>query len=280
MTNDTTEVEPNLYYPSKSTIASKNLYLFLSDYCKAIDLFFFTTYLAHRADNTALTASKALISVAKNDEERRRYQKTIDNPEQAVKKLKEFRFLNSKNLTVTTVDAFLWFVSATIQSAMKKRPEIVKSGESIKIDDIFDFMNRRELINYLIDRKVNSLSYGGMSKIEKFIDDSMGLTIFPDDEARKLMQIFVEVRNIHVHNRGVVNRVFLNRATQHEKFKFVEGKRAHLDFDELVSLTRVCVQTAIDLDANVCKKFRISRKRYSTWLHRDSIHPTPSSLAK
>lgn len=142
---------------------------------------------------------------------------------------------------------------------------MVKSGESVKIEDIFEFSNKRELINYLIDRKVNSLSYGGMSKIEKFISESMGITMFPDGDARELMQIFVEVRNIHVHNRGFVNRVFLSRATQHEKFQFVEGKRAHLDFDELVGLTRVCVQTAIDLDTKICKKFNIERKQYSTW---------------
>jgi hypothetical protein len=104
-----------------------------------------------------------------------------------------------------------------------------------------------------------------MAKIEKFIKESMGITMFPDDDTRELMQTFVEVRNIHVHNRGFVNRVFLSRATQHEKFKFVEGRRAHLSFDELVELTRVCAQTAIDLDAKICKKFSIERKRYSTW---------------
>lgn len=255
----------SFYFPPSTTLTSRNLYLFLLDYYKVVDLFFFTLNLARAADNVALTASKALISGAKNEEERNRYQNNIDNPERSVKKLNDFGYVNSKNLTLTTVDAFLWFVSATIQCAMKKRPEMVKSGESIRIEDIFEFGNKRELINYLIDKKVNSLSYGGMSKIEKFITDSMGITMFPDDDARQLMQIFVEVRNIHVHNRGFVNRVFLSRATQHERFQFVEGKRAHLDFDELVGLTRVCVQTAIDLDTKICKKFSIERKRYSTW---------------
>ena len=257
--------EKGLFKHKDSVLISKNLYFFLKDYYNVLELFFFTLDLAHRADKAALGASKALISYAKSDDERERYQSTIDNPSRTVKKFSEFGALNSRNLTVNIVEAFLWYISASIQSAMKKRPELVKSGESVKIEDIFEIRSKRDIVNYLIDRKINSLSYGGMSKIEKFISDSMGIALFPTNEDRELMQIFVEVRNIHVHNRSVVNKVFLGRTTQHEKFKFFEGKRAGLDFDELIDLTRVCVQTAIDLDTTICTKFKIKQKRYPTW---------------
>jgi hypothetical protein len=131
------------YFLSQSTLTSRSLYLFLLDYYKVVDLFYFTISLAHNADNAALTASKALILNAKDEEERMRYQYNIDNPERAVKKLNDFGVLNSRNLTVTTVNSFLWFVSATIQGAMKKRPEMVKSGELVKIEDIFEFNNKK-----------------------------------------------------------------------------------------------------------------------------------------
>lgn len=265
MSSENKEVDRGFYFPPQSILTSRSLYLFLRDYDKVVDLFYFTLHLAHRADNASLTVSKALISFATSEEEKQRLQENIDNPEKAVKKLHDFSSLSSKNLTVNIVDSFLWFVSATIQGAMRKRPEMVKSGESVKIEDIFEFSNKRDLIDYLIDRKVNSLSYGGMSKVEKFINESMGVAIFPDEEARELMQIFVEVRNIQIHNRGIVNRVFLGRVPQHAKFKFIEGKRAHMDFDKLVDLTRVCVKSAIDLDTKICEKFGIKQKRYSTW---------------
>lgn len=265
MPSDDEKAESSFYFPPPSTLASRSLYLFLLDYYRVVDLFFFTIHLAHSNDDASLAASKALLPISNSEEEKNKYQSIIDNPGRAVKKLHEFGNLNSKNLTVNTVDSFLWFISATIQIAMKKRPEMVKSGESIRIEEIFDYRSKRELINYLIDRRVNSLSYGGMSKIERFIEESMGVAMFPDDDSRQLMQIFVEVRNIHVHNRGFVNRIFLSRSTQHKRLNFVEGKRAHLDFDELVNLTRVCVQTAIDLDRKVCEKFNVERKKYSTW---------------
>lgn len=265
MSSEATEVNSGFYFPPESILASKTLYLFLLDYHKVIDLFFFTLHLAHHADKVSLTASKALISVGRSEEEIERLKANIETSDRAARKLSEFGSLNSKNLTTNVVDSFLWFISATVQSAMRKRPEMVKTGETVRIEDIFEFSSKRELTEYLIDRKVNSLSYGGMSTVERFISESMGVSIFPNESVRTLMRIFVEVRNIQVHNRGIVNRVFLGRVTQHDKFNFVEGKRAHLGFDELVDLTRVCVQTAIDLDMRTCKKFGIKQKRYSTW---------------
>lgn len=265
MSKETTEVDSGFYFPPQSILTSHTLYLFLRDYHKVVDLFYFTLNLAHNADNASLNASKALLPLAKNDVEKRRLQDNIDNPERAVKKLYDFSTVNSKNLTTNIADAFLWFVSKSIQGAMRKKPEMVKSGESVKVEEIFNFSRKRDLIDYLIDRRVNSLSYGGMSKVESFINDSMGVTIFPDEEDRTLMQVFVEVRNIQVHNRGIVNRVFLSRVPHHPKFQFIEGERAHMDFDMLLALSRVCVRSAIDLDTKICEKFGIKRKRYSIW---------------
>lgn len=277
MLNENTDENSTFYFPPETILASRALYLFLLDYHKVVDLFFFTVHLAHSADHVSLTASKALIVGVKSEEDRQRLQANIDAPDRAVKKLYEFGSLNSKNLAVNIVDAFLWFISATIQGAMKQRPEMVKSGESVKIEDIFEFRNKKELIDYLIDRKVNSISYGGMSRVEKFIAEAIGVATFPDEETRALMQIFIEVRNIQVHNRGIVNRVFLGRVTKHQRFQFVEGQRAHLCFEELVELTRVCVRTAIDLDMKICKKFGIKQKRYSTWRDSASTQKTEST---
>ncbi|MCL1629339.1 hypothetical protein M3N55_11395 [Roseibaca sp. V10] len=263
------------FFPNNNTLASRALYDFLVDYHKMVDLFYFTLHLAHSADEVALEASKALILGAESEDEKQKHQARIDNPERAVKKLHEFKYLNSKNLTINTVDSFLWFVSAAIQSAMKAKPEIVKSGESVRVEDIFDFKNKKELIDYLIDRKINSLSYGGMSKVENFIKDSMGVDLFPVESDREALKIFLEVRNIQVHNRGFVNRIFLGRVKKHPKFSFIEGKRTHLNFDELIYLTDVCVRTAIDLDTKICEKFSIRRKRYSTWF-KGSVSKKPS----
>lgn len=256
--------------PPVSTICSRTLWVFLSDYKKSIDFFFFVVGLASSADRIAVTAAKALIDYSnKSQDDFKSLQDTIDNPDRAFKNLKKFGGINSKNIAVATADGFLWFISNAIQAAMKKRPELLKSSESVRIEEIMEFESRKDLINYLIDRKVNALSYGGMKQIEKFVLDSLGVEIFESESERAKLRTLIEVRNIFAHNRGVVNHVFLERVNgleRHTGMKFVLGQSVHLDFDELMLFSEVALKVAISLDQKICRKFHIRMKRISSWL--------------
>jgi hypothetical protein len=92
-----TENVESFYFPNKSVRCSKVFFLFLSDYRKFVELFYFTVTLAHHVDRAALAASKALIIGAK-EEEIQIYQETIDNPNKASKKLLDYSSVNSKTL--------------------------------------------------------------------------------------------------------------------------------------------------------------------------------------
>ena len=86
-------------------------------------------------------------------------------------------------------------------------------------------------MNYLVDRKINDLSYGGMRKIEEYTKDRLGTEFVEDIKTRKLLVIFMELRRIDVHNRGYVNDVFLHRIVDDCGFKFEKNKRYHVDFE-------------------------------------------------
>lgn len=148
---------------------------------------------------------------------------------------------------------------------MKRRPELVKSRTMISAEDIFDFRSRREIINFLIDKKINDLTYGGMSKIEAFVQDSLGVDVFTDQKTRGAMQFFIEVRNIHTHNRSIVNRRFLSRAKVPPGISASEGKRLMLSFDDLLFLANAAISASSGLDGKLAGKFKIERKRLSTW---------------
>lgn len=251
------------YFPQPAQLCSYPLYLFLWDYYKVLDLFFFTVHLATRSDEAETVINKALRTIAASEEEKKRYE--VGEVSRNFEKMADFSSLNSKNITNNIVDAFLWYISTMIQESMKKRPELIKSGETIKIEEVFEYKSRRDLVNYLIDRKINSLSYGGMKAIETFIQESLGVDVFHEDEQRTLMKIFIEIRNVNAHNRGRANRLFMKRINKDPRFKFEEGKTTFLDYDKIVLLSDVCVNTALSLDKQISKKFKIKRKRYSTW---------------
>jgi hypothetical protein len=101
--------------------------------------------------------------------------------------------------------------------------------------------------------------------MEKYVGERLGVAIFNDDEKRKLMNIYIELRNVHVHNRGYINRTFLSKAPLHPDFDFKSGTRFHLDYNGIVRMSEVCLKTAIEFDSIVCEKFKIQRKKYKTW---------------
>lgn len=273
--NDESKPE-GFYLPPKSSTCTQTYWQFLSAYKEAIDFFFFTLHLAHRADDVALTAAKALIAFETDEEKKARLQANIENPVRKAKELHRFSEINSKNISTSIADSFLWYISNIIQQAMKRRPEIIKSGETVKVEEIFNYPSRRDLINYLIDRKINTLSYGGLKQIEKFIAEALNIDLFSTENDRNLLRIFIEVRNIQTHNRGYVNRIFLDRVEDllpSSHFEFKEGKKAHLDFDDLSLISKVCINTSLNLDTKAAKKFGIEKKRISTWLKDKKMTP-------
>ncbi|TPL84066.1 hypothetical protein FJ950_17890 [Mesorhizobium sp. B2-3-14] len=187
------------------------------------------------------------------------------DPPKTFEKLKEFSTLTSRNIVTNVADSFLWYLSDVIQRAMRKRPELVKSGQSIKIEEVFDFKSRREMINYLIDRKINALSYGGMNEIERFIAESLGIPMFNSDDERIKMKVLIESRNVLVHNRGIINSLFLKRIDKATAEEFRGRSTVYMGLDQLLIYTGISAKTAVGLDEKIARKFRLETKALSEW---------------
>lgn len=253
------------FFPKASNSLSEPAFHFVSDYRQAVDYFLFTVQLAHTVDHNVLTATKALIGCETDKSKKKRLRATIDNPYRATGRLAEFSELNSRNITNNIIDSFLWYLSEIIQSAMKKRPEILKSSEIIKVEDIFEFGNRRELLNHLVERKITNLSFGGITKLEEYCEKRLGIVLFQTEDHRNEMRVFIEVRNINAHNRGKASRLFLERVKETKEHNFVLGKKVHFDYDKLLRISRACVETVINVDKQITSKFGIRKKQLSTW---------------
>jgi len=258
--------------PNFQSTCTEPFWLFLKEYRETIGLFYFGLELAQHRDRAVQISSEALLPGEADETKRAELKAMLENPDRTMKRYTAFARLNSKNMTTNIVDGLLWYLSKIIQESIQRRPELVKSGETLRVEEVFDFASRKEMIDYLIDRKINALSYGGMKQIEKYISDALGIEMFENDEDRRLLKIFVEMRNIHAHNRGHLNRIFLDRIGPFEDlgFNFKEGKRTYFGYDNLVRLSAVCLRIAHSLDGKVGKKFRIQRKRCSTWQKADS----------
>lgn len=228
-----------------------------------IEFFLFNVSLASRTDEMRVTAARALASPGRKADEER-LAEVERNPWPTMLRLRDFADLQAENLCIRAVDNFLSFLSETIQETIRRKPELLRSEETVRLDEIVRFKRYSDLIGYLVDKKMNELTYGGIRGIERFVEKRTGLSLFETSEERTLLMLAVELRNIFSHNRGVVTEITLKRLSGlNHSFSLKEGKRAYPNFDQIVLLSNNMATVARRLDGLFATKFSIRRKRYT-----------------
>ena len=250
---------------SRKDLCTGALYRYLRRHFLIFDFFFFGIHLATAQDSMGFTAAKALAENG-SEADQARLERWEANKQPTFKKLQSFGEFQSENICIRSVDNFLAYISETIQMCMKSRPEMLRSREMISIEDVLRFGEYDSLIEFLVERKINELSYGGIREVNSFLTDRTGINLWSSDEERSLLGISVELRNLYTHNRGVVNDTFLRKTKgASHSYQFIRGKRFHADFDEIVTLTNNMFTISVRLDCEVSNKYDLPRREYESW---------------
>lgn len=256
---------PDIFYPQRDTVCTDAFSRFLNEYHANIDYFFFVIRLVTNTDEGRVRASRALLIAEPDDEKRARHEASAADPDATLRELQRHSTVQSRNLTNGIVNAFQRYFSSIIQAAAQKRPELLTSSQTVRVDDILKFTRHRDLVAFIIDRKINDLSYGGMTEMEKYFGDRLGVRMFQNDRERDLLRLFVEVRNINVHNGGIVNDLFAGRVGTVEGLPYAKAKAFHVDMDALVMLSANAMRVALNIDLVVSRKFGLQRRTHSVW---------------
>ena len=256
--------EPYPISPRPTQLCTPPLYRFQRRHFEIFDFMFLTTNLAVAADDVRAAAINALSNPDSDDDTRMiAYKK---NPTPNFDRIFAYANYRSEVMTVFLVDNFLGFLSEVIELCSRKRPELLKSSSQISVEDALRFSTKKELVDFIINRQINELSYGGIFAIEDFLMSRTKISFSDDEIARSRLNFATELRNVYVHSRGVINELFMSRvkSTDHG-FSPVLGQRFHANFDALCILANNLILIANDLDSKLAKKFNLQRKKYSTW---------------
>lgn len=262
-----------VFFVDQEIRCTKSFKDFVDEYQSHSRFFFFVCRIVGAMDDNRVGAAKALLPGARDDDERRRLETSIGNPDVLLKELAKHSKIISQNLTNGIVNSFQRYFSSIIQHASLKRPAVLSSSQTIKVDDILRFSKHRDLVSFIVDRKINELGYGGLADMEKYFDDRMGVRMFGNNAERDMLRLFVEARNINVHNGGIVNEIFASRVGKVERFNYAVGKAFHIDLDDLSILSANAMKVAIGIDRAVGLKFKLRRRSLKAWQGRSN--PTP-----
>ena len=182
--------------PTGQVSCSEAGYRFQQQHFRIFDFFMFAMTLSTGADKVRLTAAKALAGLG-DKKHVDVFEKLQQNPEPTFRKLQSFSTYQSDLMIIRLVDNFMSFLSEILQACMSKRPELLRSKEQIKTDDVLRFTNRRDLVNFLVNRKLNELSYGGLRGIEEFLDQRLNIALINNDSERTQLSISITSQLIY-----------------------------------------------------------------------------------
>jgi hypothetical protein len=257
--------ELSLYDPTKTQTCTDAFYRFIVEYDKIVGLFFFVITTAMRADRVRALAAHALA-----DEEQRKKPVEHFDDKASFKRVKEYSRQLSRDLVVSMVNNFHCYLSEILQDVMRKKHEVLRSSERLTTEEALQFDRVSDLRAFIADKKINELSYGGLRQMRDFISERLGVEMIADAEQGALLTIFTELRNVHTHNRGIVNRLFLNRiGAGHPKFSFKIDNPYHVNVDEFTLLSRNTIEVALKLDDALATKFKLKRARYKNRLAKE-----------
>jgi hypothetical protein len=159
---------------------------------------------------------------------------------------------------VRVVDSFLTYLSELLALIFEARPEMLRSSEQERLDFILQFADIDELRKALAERRVERLSYLGLRDLAKYLEDHMGFTLFRNAQDLDEAALLVELRNLLVHNRGVVSNAAVRRfPTLGPEL----GRRFRMGWSELRERRQFLEHAVLDIDVRATLKFKLQVMR-------------------
>lgn len=154
------------------------------------------------------------------------------------------------------VDNFQIYIVDIIRAVLHEKPEILKSRQQqVSVEYILGFESVDDLVDDLIESKVNNLAYEGFSDLQEWCNSKGIPLLVPDGKSDRIIAL-IALRNLIVHNRGKVDSKY--RRTVAEPGLDI-GDRVMLGIDQFLrdlDLLNTVVNTT---DVAVCGKFGVSR---------------------
>lgn len=217
----------------------------------------FVAELATRADEVQRIARTALADVDGEDP-------PASSAGPAITTLWKFRHLVLEMGYVRAVDNYLMYLSDLLSLLYIERPETLRamprdarrgaSGESVPIETIFEHSTMEDLIDTLVERRVTDLSFKGLRALSDYLADRLGFSLYGDDDSFARATRIVETRNVIVHNRGAVTRLYIDRVGDSGR---AVGEVIELDADQFFGDLNFLARSAFDIDMRAVEKWSL-----------------------
>ncbi len=150
------------------------------------------------------------------------------------------------------VNSFLTYLADLMTLIYEKYPKKLPSNKQTTYRFCIEHHMAGDLISALAEETVMELTHQSLNALARYFKKNLDLVLFTKDAHLANAGLCVDIRNVITHNRGIVNRFFIQR---NPRFADDLGKRVVLgagDREEMLSTLGYCAR---QLDLRAIKKF-------------------------
>lgn len=157
------------------------------------------------------------------------------------------------------VDSYLNYVSSLLFEIFIQRPETLRSARSpIDVEMALSHQSIKGLVRAIAEKRVDSLSYSSFTDLRVYFDKNFGITLVQPQALRRIVET-IEIRNISVHNRSIVDERYVAR-TGTARSEIGKKKRVYLN--HVLDLTPVLAAEAVRVDRSARKELKLKGVRF------------------
>jgi len=107
------------------------------------------------------------------------------------------------------ITIFEGYLGDIVRKVLLTHPDALKSSKQITVETLLCLRERKQIIAHLADNEVNELLYRPFPNIVRYFKKKFNLDLNACVVSPETIEEIMQTRNIHVHNRGLVNQRYL-----------------------------------------------------------------------
>jgi hypothetical protein len=173
-------------------------------------------------------------------------------PESAVAQMDMHSAVLEEMAFCRAVNSFLTYLADLMTLIYEKYPKKLPANKQTTYRFSIEHYLAGDLISALAEETVIELTHQNLDALAKYFKKNLDLMLFMKETDTATAALCVDIRNIITHNRGIVNRFFIQR---NPRFANDLGKRIVLSKDDSRAMLATLGYCARQVDIRASKKF-------------------------
>jgi len=114
------------------------------------------------------------------------------------------------------VAVFEGYLSDIVREMLLTHPEALKSSRQLTAEEVLAQGGKKQIVSYLVEKEIDDLLYKSFPDVIKYFNEKFRINLNDSEVPTEDIVEIQATRNIHIHNKGVVNQHFQKLVKDHK----------------------------------------------------------------